>query len=773
MRNKWIAAAFPIFFVFLFAGISEVRAQKLMGIVVEKSQGQDQPLPGANVYWQGTTKGTTTRDNGVFMIDRIEGVDKLIVSFVGYTPDTLTIGTETNVKVELRSDQMLQEVTVEGWKSTTGIDHSSGINVQVMDEKELFKAACCNLSESFETNPSVDVAFTDAVTGTKQIQMLGLSGPNTMISIENMPGVRGLASNQGIQFIPGTWINSIQVTKGVGSVINGYESIAGQINVELKKPQESDKLYLNGYLNNSGRSELNFIWSGHTSKKWATTVLLHGSIRPTEMDQNEDSFMDFPTGTQVNLINRWVYNSGNGWLGQMSFKVLRDDKQGGQTGYNADVDKFTTNRYGLEINTDRYEFTGKLGYQFPLHPYKSIGLQVNGLVHNQDSYFGYNVYDANENSVYANLIYQSIIGSTMHKFKTGLSFLYDQQKDNLAFKEDAGYSWDEIPGFGYPNSITFDRTEIVPGAFVEYNYDDLRKFSLIAGARVDKHNLFGVFFVPRLHLKYDVTPTTSLRASAGRGIRVANIFAENSNFLVSSRRLYMTDLTSSKGYGFKPDDAWNMGINLAQDFELDYRPGTISVDYFYTTFKNQVVADYDYNPSQIYFSGLTGKSFSHSFQAQVDYQLIRRLDLRVAYRRVEVETDYREGRLSRPLIPRDRSFVNLAYRTKSNWSFDYTVQRVGPQRIPGTSENPGEYRLPAYSDPYWLMNAQVTKEFVAKKADGAAWSVYVGVENITNFRLENPIVSANNPFGSFFDSSMVWGPVFGRMVYGGFRYRIR
>src|ERR1041385_33080 len=372
MRLFWIATAFSVFL------LTDASAQKLMGVVVEtNAKGVEQPLPGANVYWSGTSKATTTRDNGVFIIDRVPDTDKLVISFVGYTSDTVTVTDQTNIKVELRSNQVLNEVTVQGWKPSTGIDHSKSINVTVMNEKELFKAACCNLSESFETNPSVDVAFTDAITGTKQIQMLGLSGPNTMISLENMPGVRGLASSQGIQFIPGPWINSIQVTKGIGSVINGYESIAGQINVELKKPQESDKLYLNAYANSMGRTEMNAIWSGHTSKKWATTVLLHGNVRPTEMDKNHDSFLDVPTGSQVNLINRWVYNSGNGWLGQMSFKVLKDDKQGGQVGYNADVDKFTNNRYGFEINTNRYEFTGKLGYQFPLHPYKSFGLQVN------------------------------------------------------------------------------------------------------------------------------------------------------------------------------------------------------------------------------------------------------------------------------------------------------------------------------------------------------------------------------------------------------------
>ncbi|MFN7261227.1 MAG: TonB-dependent receptor, partial [Cyclobacteriaceae bacterium] len=299
-------------------------AQKILGLVVEKDfAGKDQPLPGANVYWLGTTQGATTRDNGVFLIDRIQGNDRLIISFVGHRSDTILVTDQTNVRVELKSDQVLQEVVVEGWKPLSVANLSSGINVIEMSEKELFKAACCNLSESFETNPSVDVAFTDALTGTKQIQMLGLSGSNTLISIENMPGVRGLAASQGIQFIPGTWINSIQVTKGVGSVVNSHESIAGQINVELKKPQESDKLYVNGYINNTGRAEANTIVTAQVSKKWATTFLLHGSMRPLEIDQNQDSFLDFPTGQQVNFVNRWVYNS-NGWLGQVSLKYLND-----------------------------------------------------------------------------------------------------------------------------------------------------------------------------------------------------------------------------------------------------------------------------------------------------------------------------------------------------------------------------------------------------------------------------------------------------------------
>lgn len=761
MRSKKILAVlFGAVGALLSVHISQ--AQQLLGLVVERNEkGVEEPLPGANIVWLGTSTATTTGENGVFMINRVAGTDRLVISFVGYRPDTLTITDQKNVKVTLVSNQVLEEVTIEGSRSSTRMDVTNPINTSVMTEKELFKAACCNLSESFETNPSVDVAFTDAITGTRQIQMLGLSGPNTLISIENMPGVRGLAASQGIQFIPGTWINSIQVTKGTGSVINGYESIAGQINVELKKPQESEKLFLNGYVNQSARSELNLNYTVHTGEKWATTFLLHGSTRPLEMDENEDSFLDFPTGSQINFINRWVYNSGTGWLGQVGVKVLSDTKQGGQLDFDPEEDKFTTNRYGFEINTKRYELWGKLGYQFKDKPYQSVGLQLSALTHDHESYYGFNVHDADEKSFYSNLIYQSIIGNTSHKFKTGVSFLYDTFDERLYIENGIN-----VAGT-LTNSASFDRTELVPGAFVEYSYDDLQKFSLIAGVRVDQHNLFGTIFTPRLHVKYDVTPTTSLRASAGKGTRVANVISENTGVLASSRSFVFSNLTSNKGYGFTPDEAWNYGLSLSQDFTLDYRSGSVQVDYFFTDFKNQVVLDLDNTAREARFFGLTGKSYSHSLQVQVDYELIRRFDIRLAYRWLKVETDFTEGMLARPLIPQGRAFVNLAYETKSAWKFDYTVQWIGQQRLPDTSQNTAENQRSEWSDEYLLMNAQITKDF------GDKWSVYLGVENIGDFKLKNPIVAAGDPFGTQFDTSMVWGPIFGRMAYAGFRFRLK
>ena len=743
-----------------------MQAQKLLGVVSHiDDQGAEEPVAGANVYWLGTSIFTTTGANGVFMIDRVDDTDQLVVSFTGFQSDTLTVADQSSIRIHLKSQRVLDEVTIEGWKPTTGVDHTKGVNTIVMMEEELFKAACCNLSESFETNPAVDVSFTDAITGTRQIQMLGLAGPHTLITIENMPGVRGLAASQGIQFIPGSWINSIEVTKGVGSVVNGFESIAGQINVELKKPEQSDKLFVNGYINQSGRTEANANFTKMAGRKWATTFLLHGSTRPFDMDQNEDGFLDFPTGTQVNFMNRWVFNSGTGWLAQFGARWLQDGKLGGQKGFDSERDKFSTNRYGFEINTARMAAFSKIGYQFKGKPYQSVGLQLSMTSHDHDSYFGLLRHDATERTFYSNLIYQSIIGSTDHTFKTGLSFMYSAYDERFANslrpvrKVISGNRW------AFP-SLNVNRVESVPGAFFEYTFKHLDKITVIAGLRVDQHNLFGTIFTPRLHTRFNMGPTTTVRLSAGKGTRLANLFTENTGVLASSRTFVFSNFQSDEAYGFKPDVAWNYGLNFSQDFSLDFRPGSFTLDYFYTDFQNQVVVDLDRSTREVNFYGLEGASYSHSFQAQVDYQLIRRFDVRLAYRWLDVRTDYLDGLMRKPLIAPHRAFANFAYETRNRWKFDYTVQWLSGQRIPFTQMNPVGYQLPPYAPDFALMNLQVTKDFNSK------WSVYLGVENIGDYKLNDPIISNDEPFSEYFDSSLVWGPIFGRMAYAGFRFRV-
>ena len=735
--------------VIMLGLVSLVKAQ-IQGEVLEgKPSGNKKPLIAANVYWLNTTKGTTTDANGHFVLDETEETTMLVVSYVGYQSDTLDTKGKKYFRMVLKPSEVLDNVVIQDEKATTEFNTLEGINTINITEEELFKAACCNLSESFETNPSVSVSFTDAVTGTKQIQMLGLSGPNIMIGIENMPGgVRGLSSNVGLSFIPGTWIQSIQVVKGVGSVVNGYESIAGHINVEMKKPQDSEKLYLNLYGNQSGRTEVNVNLTQLVGKKWKTTVLLHGDSRPFKHDKNQDGFLDFPTTNQFNFVNRWLYEGLANTAAQFGVKIMGDNKLGGHEDFNRNVDQQTTNIYGLEINTNRYEAWGKLGYVTKGKPYQSMGLQLSAIRHEQKAYFGQVDYDATQNTLYSNLIYQSILGTVQHKFKTGLSFIYDQYDEQLSFGN-------------------YIREEIVPGAFLEYTYDYFEKFILIAGLRTDYNHLFGVFVTPRLHTRYAFSDASTLRASVGRGQRTANIFAENISLLATNRKVLFAKPQTSKGYGFTPNTAWNFGLNFTHDFLFNYRLATLSFDLYHTNFQNQVVVDVD-TPGETTFFALNGKSYSNSLQVQLDYEMTRRIDLRLAYRWIDAQTDFQSERKANPLIAKNRAFMNLAYKTKdNNWAFDFTTQWVGEQRLPDTSTSPEVFRLLEYSPDYLIVNTQVTKSF--KKG----WDVYLGVENLGNYRQDDPIVSAENASGKYFDTSIVYAPIFGRMIYAGLRFKIQ
>ncbi len=739
--------------LFMVLGSSMMAQDQVVGRITEATVEGPTPLPGATVYWVNTATGTTTDQDGFFTLKTVKLTNRLVISYVGFESDTLVIESpEVFLNIEMRPEQREGEVTVEGRAPGTTFGHAEAINTIKMSERELFKAACCNLSESFETNPSVDVSFTDAVSGTKQIRMLGLAGPNVMISQENMPGIRGLAANFGLTFLPGPWIQGIQVTKGAGSVANGYESIAGHINVELKKPQESEKIYLNGFLNPQGRSELNFNFTEVINNEWAMTTLSHANVSPFKFDVNNDDFLDLPVGYQLNLLNRWVYMDDAGWIGQFGFQVMKDDRRGGVLDFDPEIDRGGTDAYGLGIDTERVSFFAKLGYVFPRQEYKTFGIQVSGTDHRHRSYFGIRNYDGVQQSAYTNLIYQSIIGDTRHKFRTGLSFQYDFYDEQLMME--GGQDFD------------FLRAEYVPGAFFEYTYDHLEGFTVVAGLRADQHNLFGTLVTPRLHTRLALGSNTTLRTTAGRGYRVANIISENTAILATSRAISFQGLQSVHGYGYNPESAWNFGANLVQDFRLFYRYGTINLDYYHTRFDNRVVLDLDHNTQEALFYGLDGQSFSNTAQVEMIYEAGRRFEVRLAYRYLDVRTDFTTGLLENPLIPRHRSFINLDYETNNGWHFDLTTQWIGQQRLPDTSGNPEAFQRADYTPSYLLVNAQVRKQL------GKGWEVYVGGENLNNFRQDDPIIAPDDPFGAYFDTSMVWAPILGRMYYAGFRYKV-
>jgi len=740
-----------IIFIFIPLIIQSQTTIKGMAMI-KNSDGKTKGLPGATIYWLDTEVGTTTNDQGWFTISYKPEYKKLIFSYVGYRTDTVIVNEPREVHHFMQEEGKLEEVLVKSKKQKTAVSYLQSANIININEGELLKAACCNLSESFETNPSIDVNFSDALTGTKQIKLLGLTSPYILIAQENIPSVRGASQAYGLTFTPGTWIESIQITKGSGSVVNGYESIAGQINTELKKPLNDDKFFLNAYGSLNGRLELNTHYSQKVSKKWNTSLFVHGNLRDAEIDKNDDNFLDIPLAKQINIMNRWQYtDTKNGFVSFINFRYLKDDKQTGEVDFDPNTHRLTTLKYGSEINTERFDVSTKFGYVFPETPYQSVGFQIAYSRHDQDSYFGLNQYNINHKSLYSNAIFNSILGSTLHKYKTGLSFTHD------------GY--DE-----FVNTANFGRTENSVGGFFEYSYDNLENFSLIAGLRLDFHNLLGTFLTPRLHIRYVPWEKGVLRASIGRGKRSANIFAENQQLFGSSRVMSILN-TNGKVYGLQPEIAWNYGFSFLQGFNLFDKKADFTIDFYSTLFQDQVVVDVDESPQQVLFYNLEGNSHANNLQIQLNYELFKNLDLRLAYKYYDVKTDYKKGTLRKPLQSKHRFFANIGYETTPNfkgghWRFDYTFNWLGEQRLPFTGTNPTQYQLADYVSSYSLMNAQIAKVFSKN------FEIYVGGENFTNFKQENPILSSEDPFGANFDSTIVYAPILGSMYYAGLRFTI-
>ncbi len=723
------------------------------GVVVNEDNKADlTPIVGVNVRWlEAPHKIVQTNENGVFKINHEKGYKNLIISFSGMQSDTIEVKDLHEILVVHAQNNVLSEVTVSRSKKSNYINKLAPNRVEVLTAKELFKAACCDLSESFETNASVDVVANDAVTGSKQIQMLGLSGNYTQLTVENLPGPRGFAAPLGLNSIAGTWINSIEISKGIGSVVNGYENMAGQINVELKKPHDSEKLFFNAYVNNMGRTDINLNLAQKLNEKWSVGVLLHDNFMYNKhMNFSDNGFRDVPVGNLFSGVNRWHYEDGKGIIAQFGVKYLKDDRIGGQIDFDKNKDKGSTNIYGLGFNNQRIEGFAKIGYVFPENRLKSIGLQLAGSNFKQDAFFGLNDYLSEQTNGYANLIFQNVIGSVAHKYKLGTSVNYDRYNEDI-------------------NSFNFKRNETVAGAFLEYTYSASEKFDAVLGLRQDYNSLYGWFTTPRAVIRYAPLEGTTLRFSSGRGQKTANIFAENISIFASTRQVNLQALSTQKNaYGLEPEVSWNTGFTIDQNFKLFGREAGLSIELFHTNFQNQVVVDIE-NPREVNFYNLEGKSFSNSLQSELRFMPAAHFEARLAYRLLDVQTDYSVGRLQKPLTAKHRGFMNLAYNLHSGWSFDYTLNVVGDKRIPSTATNPVDLILPTQSKAYVTMNSQISYTFGKEKNI----AIYIGGENLTNFFQKDPILGFDQPFGPHFDTNLLWGPLTGRMFYSGIRYHIK
>lgn len=635
-------------------------------------------------------------------------------------------------------DQTLHEVQVVSRKS--GMMRMKGaMNGQIISQDELFKAACCNLGESFTTNPSVDVSYNDAATGAKQIKLLGLSGKYVQMLTENLPNFRGAAIPYSLGYVPGTWMKSIQVSKGNASVKNGYEAMTGQINVEYLKPEDDENVHINLYGNTMSRIEANADGNVHIAKGLSTEILGHYEDNLKEHDSNKDGFMDDPQTRQFNLQNRWYGKTGN-YIFHGGLSLLDEKRESGQTNHEGVLDHQTDPLYRIDLNTHRYE--GYMKHAFILDPSHgtNIAWMSSASMHEMDATYGRKAYDVNEKNVYSQLMFETNF-THEHNLALGASFNHD------------------YVGQTYLGQRLNEKENVI-GGYAQYTYNLHERLVAMAGIRVDHSSEYGTFVTPRFHVKWQVNDLWSLRASAGKGYRTVHALAENNYLMASGRQLVIDKLDQ--------ENAWNYGLSTALNIPLGRQTLKLNAEYYYTRFGNQAVIDYDTDPTQIHISNLHGKSYSHTFQIDATYDLFRGMTMTAAYRYNDVKTTYGGELMHQPLTNRYKGLLTASYKTPLGlWLFDATFALNGGGRLPKaytTADGTPSWKesYPAYGQ----LNAQITRNF-------RHFSVYVGGENLTGYKQKNPIIDTAHPWSSTFDPTLVWGPMQGARGYIGIRYNLK
>ena len=761
-----------------------LRAQELRG---EVRDAEGRPLAGASVYWAGTTVGTSADGGGTFRLHRVKGRELLVASFLGYVNDTLRVDAAAQqAAFGLRAEGVeLEGVVVEAAQSGNFVKRDGIVKGEMISFAGLCKMACCNLAESFENSASVTVGYSDAISGARQIKMLGLAGTYTQILDENRPVMRGLSAPYGLSYTPGMWLNSIQVSKGVASVTAGHDAITGQINLEHRKPTDEERLFVNLYLDDELRPEANISTAFPVSRdgKLSSVLLLHGSADTDvrKMDHNGDGFRDLPRSAQFNVANKWLYAADNGMQILWGWKYVEESRLGGMLDYRntrsmreAMAREWDWERtggtmplYGSHIRNRNANGYFKLGMPVGASVYdadaqdekrSNLALVADFDHFDEEAYFGLNDYAGRQNSVSVQAMYNHYF-TCRSSLNVGVQARLDYIRESLLNRTPwidgrtrADYDW--------------DRNEEEVGAYAEYTYAVRDRFSVVAGLRGDYNAFYDRFFLtPRGHVKWNITPSTTLRASAGLGYRSTNVLTDNIGMLATGRAIVVPEL----GDLDRLEQALTVGGSLTQTFGL-VEPGdaTLSFDYFRTQFFHAVVVDQEYDPETIRVYGSSGPSWTDTYQIDFSWSPVERLDLFATFRYTDSEmtirrSDGRSVQVERPLVSRYKTLLNIQYATKfRRWVFDATAQLNGPARIPTQTGDLADSR---HSPRYPMFYAQVSRKV-------GRFDIYVGCENIADYRQEDPILNWENPYDYRFNSMNVWGPLMGRKFYAGLRFNL-
>ena len=778
-----------ILFIALCLPIMAMAQRTLTGKITDINNGQ--PLAGATLFWKNTTAGATSTADGSYSIKRVHNFNTLVVDYLGYDLVEIEVEEKGVPTLDIKltpSDVDIDEVVIEAqqrgnYAKTSGITRQEQISFA-----GLCKMACCSLAESFENSASVTVGYSDAISGARQIKMLGLAGTYTQILDENRPIMQGAGATYGLSYTPGMWLNSIQVSKGVASVTAGHEAITGQINLEHRKPTDDERFFLNLYFDNEMRPEINISSAIPLTpdKSLSTVIMAHGSLDTAQHDMNFDGFADMTKANQINIANKWLWQNKNGIQLRWGWKVVNENRIGGQIGYTEDLfEQMMQNPletlYGSKIHNRNINAYAKLG--IPVGYERTFTGAPEDAVQNNiamifdydnyltDSYFGVNKVDVMEDTFRFNATYAHYF-TQRSTLNVGAS-AYARMMDNNYLQQDASGLTDDFW------AMKGKATLAEPGVFAEYTYNNEEKFSWVVGLRGDYSIVNGKYYydakpevliTPRTHIRWAITPRTTLRASAGMGYRRQNLVTDNIWIMTSSRNIITDNLNDDM------ERAATFGGSLAQTFPLaGDDQATISIDYFRTQFTNTMVFDQERGDNTTHIYNTDGKSYTDNYQIDFNWTPFRGFDLFATFRytnaMITLERDNGPVLVERPLTSRYKGLINIQYAVQ-RWVFDVTAQMNGPVRLPQLDGNMEVAQSRTNISPVYPMYfAQISYKM-------SNLTLYAGCENIANYLQgisggNKPIIQeGNTPYDPGFNSSMVWGPLMGRKFYVGLRLNI-
>lgn len=700
------------------------------------------PVQGATLAWAGHSFHAISDSEGLFLINRLADDSLLIIQYVGFkTLEFRVPPNQVEVRITMSENIELQQVEVKSKASATFTPLASNMNKEVVSMRELRKAPCCNLSESFETSAVVDANYTNAALGTREIEMLGMRGIYSQIMLDSRPTMYNLAAPFAFDFIPGPWLKGVQVSKGAGTVVNGSDGLAGQINVDLIDPQDGPRLFVNGYANHRNRYEMNIITNKKFNENWSSGTLIHGNQDQHHQDKNADDFIDAPRKRQLNVMQRFHYY-GLKWEGQVNVHGILDQRQGGQTQHPSPDHVGDLLIY--DHNQKRLEIFGNVGFVGFKDPGRSIGFQWHVQHHDYDAMYA-RIANGKDQSYYANLIYQEKFGSKKHTLMSGLSMRRSITEE--------GFS-----------DLIFNRKEFIPGMFGEYSYNaDVAdsKFGYTVGLRTDRYGDYGFRATPRFSARFQVEDYGTIRASAGRAYRMPNVISDNIHFIGLGRYFQIESIGL--------DVANNFGLGYIQKIFLGGPTElNISVDFYHTYFKKQNIQDIESETRNIINRYVDEGSRINYFLVQNQIQLNSNLGFKIAYKYTDAQYRLTNNNplISRMYLPKHRALFTVDVNSdESIWLANFTLQWVGSQRLLDISyyPTPGSAGRTNKSPSYFLINFHLSRNL-------GKFEFYSGLENATNYVQEYQIVSPTATGSRYFDATRLYAPNMGIRWYGGFKY---